>query len=78
MMKHALTLTATIAAFAAPAFAQDMLEDSNGDGVYTMDELLVAYPDLTEEGFAAIDVNGDGVVDMDEFATAQSSDLLPG
>ncbi|MDH3264513.1 MAG: EF-hand domain-containing protein [Paracoccaceae bacterium] len=61
--------------FAGAAVAQDV-EDTNGDGVYSMDELMVAYPDLTEEVFVTIDANGDGAVDADELAAAQEAGTL--
>jgi hypothetical protein len=41
-----------------------------------MAELQVAYPDLTEDYFVAIDASGDGEVDMDELAAARMAGIL--
>ena len=59
---------------ATSAMAQ--AEDTDGDGVYSMEELMVAYPSLTEDLFTAIDGNGDGAVDEDELAAAVDAGVL--
>ncbi len=43
------TLAIAAALLAAPAFAS--VEDTNGDGMYSFEEVLVSYPALTEETF---------------------------
>lgn len=68
------TLVGVVAA--STAIAQTMVEDSDGDGLYSMDELMVVYPDMTEDTFAAVDTNGDGSVDADELAAAQEAGTL--
>ncbi len=57
------------------AFAADV-EDTDGDGMYSMEELMVAYPTLTEELFGTIDGNGDGAVDEAELAAAVDAGVL--
>lgn len=52
------------------------VEDTDGDGVYSMEELMVAYPSLTEELFGTIDGNGDGAVDEDELTAAVDAGVL--
>lgn len=52
------------------------VEDTDGDGVYSMEELMVAYPSLTEELFTTIDGNGDGAVDEEELAAALDAGVL--
>lgn len=52
------------------------VEDADGDGVYSMEELLVAYPTLTEELFGTIDGNGDGAVDDAELTAAIDAGVL--
>ena len=52
------------------------VEDSNGDGMYSMEELMVVYPTLTEELFGTIDGNGDGAVDDAELAAAVDAGVL--
>ena len=68
------TVIAVIAGTAA--IAQNMVEDSDGDGAFSMEEMQAAYPDLTSDVFAAVDVNADGVVDTDELAAAQEAGIL--
>jgi hypothetical protein len=68
------TVMALIATSAA--FAQTMVEDSDGDGVYSMEELMVVYPTLTEDVFGEIDANEDGAVDAEELAAAQEAGVL--
>ncbi|MGR3511643.1 MAG: EF-hand domain-containing protein [Paracoccaceae bacterium] len=57
------------------AMAADVA-DTDGDGVYSMEELMVAYPSLTEELFGTIDGNGDGAVDEAELAAAVDAGVL--
>ena len=52
------------------------VEDTDGDGVYSLEELVVAYPTLTEELFGTIDGNGDGAVDDEELAAAVDAGVL--
>jgi hypothetical protein len=59
---------------ATAAMAQ--VEDTDGDGVYSMEELMVAYPSLTEDLFTTIDGNGDGAVDEEELAAALDAGVL--
>ena len=73
-----MSLAAVLAMGAAVANAQTMIEDADGNGTYSMDEMKVAYPDLTEEQFTAIDTSGDGEVDMDELAAAREAGTIAG
>lgn len=68
------TLVAILAMSAA--YAQTMVEDTDGDGTYSMEELMVVYPALTEDIFVAIDSNEDGAVDAEELAAAQEDGTL--
>ena len=61
--------------FAGAAVAQDVA-DADGDGTYSMEELMASYPDLTAEVYAVVDANGDGTVDADELAAAQAAGTL--
>ncbi|WP_417253389.1 EF-hand domain-containing protein [Celeribacter sp.] len=76
MKPIALTLGA-LTLFAAPAFAQTTLLDSDENGTYSMEEMLMVYPDLTEENFSMIDADASGEVTIEELAMAQSEGLLP-
>ncbi len=73
-MKKVILAVAALG-FAGAAIAQDVA-DTDGDGVYSMEELMAAYPDLTDEVFVLIDANADGAVDADELAAAQEAGTL--
>jgi hypothetical protein len=68
-------ILATLLGLGATA-AMAEVEDANGDGVYSMDEVKVTYPDLTEEVFTTLDANADGALDDDELAAGVSAGLL--
>ena len=74
--KMKLILAALLGLGATAAVAETMVEDANGDGVYSMEELVVAYPDLTEDVFGTIDGNGDGAIDAEELAVAEEAGVL--
>lgn len=57
------------------AMAADV-EDADGNGVYSMEELLVTFPTLTEDLFTTIDGNGDGAVDETELTAAVDAGVL--
>lgn len=59
------------------ANAQGMVSDTDGDGVFSMEELRAAFPTLTEKNFVASDTNADGAIDMKELAAAVSSGKIP-
>lgn len=74
-----LTMTGLSAALilAAGAVAAAGEMDTDGDGVYSFNELLVAYPALTEDTYGTIDTNGDGGIDEAELASAMDAGILP-
>ena len=74
-MKKTTILIAALLGFGASA-AMAEVDDANGDGVYSMDEVKVAYPDLTEELFGQLDVDGDGALNPDELAAGEEAGLL--
>jgi hypothetical protein len=73
-----ITLSLAVVAFAGAAIAQDApkVEDTDGNGTYSMEELLAVYPTLSAEGFASIDTNADGGIDADELAAAVATGAL--
>lgn len=76
-MKHlVLALGAISALGAAPALAQTVVSDTDGNGTYSFEELQAAYPDLKENTFTDMDVNGDGEVDADELQAARESGAI--
>jgi len=75
MTRHLFAASLATLALTAPVWAS--VEDRDGDGSYSFNEMLAAYPALTEETFISIDTNGDGAVDEAELATAVETGLLP-
>ena len=71
-----LMLAVLISMGATAAMAQTMVEDTDGDGMYSMEELLAVFPALTEERYLEVDANADGAVDPGELAAAQEAGLL--
>lgn len=69
-----LGLASSLAAL--PALAQEAPLDADGNGTWSMEEMKVAYPDLSEETFAAMDTSADGQIDAAEFEAAMGSQLL--
>ncbi|MDO8883088.1 MAG: EF-hand domain-containing protein [Pseudotabrizicola sp.] len=73
-MKHlALLLAPAIGLGLTAAVAQTTLPeipDTDGSGAWSLAELQVLLPDLTEDIFVVIDANGDGAVDQDELTAA--------
>lgn len=76
MKLAALTLGTVLALGAAQVHAETMVEDMDASGAYSMEELQTAYPDLTEEGFAQLDLSADGEVDADELAAAREAGVI--
>lgn len=76
MTRFTLTAASIIALSAGAAFAASEM-DTDGDGLVSFTEILVAVPSLTEETFTSIDANGDGALDDEEMAAAQESGVIP-
>lgn len=71
-----VAITAACVVFASAAFAQSMVEDTDGDGVYSMEEMRAGYPDVSDDVLVQIDVNEDGAIDEEELAAAIAVGLL--
>ncbi|AZQ67563.1 EF-hand domain-containing protein [Silicimonas algicola] len=76
MTKIWTVLAAALLGLGATAATAADVTDTDGDGMYSMEEIQAAYPDLTEEVFATIDANADGMVDADELAAAETAGTL--
>lgn len=50
--------------------------DTDGNGVYSIEEIKAAYPAVTDAVFAEIDQNADGAVDADELQAAVEAGKL--
>lgn len=62
---------------AASMMAHAAIEDSDGDGLYSFEEVIAAYPTLTEEAFLELDGDGDGMLTPEEVTAAQAAGVLP-
>ncbi len=70
MKKFALALAA-VSFGAVAAYAEDVVvADADGNGTYSLEELVVSYPSVTAEVFTAIDADADGAVSAEELAAA--------
>lgn len=76
MKPQALFLAAALAAFAVQTSAATMVEDTDGNGTYSMDEMAVAYPELTADDFAEIDADASGEISPEELTMAMEGGLL--
>ena len=77
MTKVALAF-ATISALAVGAAqAQTVVTDTDENGLFSMEELIVAFPELTPEVFTAADADADGSLSADELAAAQTAGTIP-
>jgi len=47
--------------------------DTDASGAVSLAEAQIAWPDLTEEAFAAADLDGNGELSADEYATLLDS-----
>ncbi|MCU4653535.1 EF-hand domain-containing protein [Roseibacterium sp. SDUM158016] len=59
------------------AMGQAETLDGDGDGMVSYEELLVAVPDLTEDGFTAMDTDADGLLSAEEVAAAVEAGMIP-
>jgi|GEM_PF-2222744 hypothetical protein len=71
-----LTLAAAFVVTAAFAAEDAAMADTNGDGVLSQDELIAAYPEITDEVLTAIDTDADGVITVEEHAAALEAGLV--
>lgn len=76
MKTTALTLATVLGLSATSVLAETMVEDSDGSGGYSMEELMTEWPNMTEELFAQIDVDGSGEVSADELTAAKEAGLI--
>lgn len=78
-MKALAYLMIPLSFAAAQARAEQVLpliEDQDQSGDYSPQELQVHWPELTPEGFAALDLDASGGVTLEELQTAFDNGLL--
>lgn len=76
MKKTLVSLTCVLAVLGGMALAAPV--DADGDGVYSMDEVMTAYPDMDEDTYAQIDTDGNGDISMEEFDAALEAGIIEG
>lgn len=76
-MKTIVTLAAALGLAATAAIASTEVEDTDGDGFFSMEELMVAYPSLAEDIFGQIDTDADGSINEEELSAALEAGTLP-
>ena len=76
-MKTLVLAIFTSALILAQVNAQTVLTDADGNGVYSLQELVDAYSDLTEEAFKAADRNADDALDEAELSAAIAARQIP-
>lgn len=69
-MKHVTLVAALATSIALSANAMTAEIDTDGDGMASLTELQMSYPDLTEEVFVEMDTDGDGLINDEEMAIA--------
>ncbi|SEB41797.1 EF-hand domain-containing protein [Rhodobacter sp. 24-YEA-8] len=78
-MKRMALLAMSLGLFAGAAVAQTalpMIEDLDASGDWSHAELQSVWPDLTAEGFAAIDTDANGAVSPEELQAAVDAGLV--
>ncbi|KUP94353.1 EF-hand domain-containing protein [Tritonibacter horizontis] len=78
-MKNLTLTAAALAVFAAaPVMASNFAAavDADGNGSLSLEELQIAFPELTEDTFLQIDADADGEASMEEVTAAQDAGLL--
>ena len=76
MTKSMLALALTFGLTGVAAQAQTVVTDTDGNGVYSIEELTAAYPDMSAATFTAMDVDGNGAVDADELQAARENGVI--
>lgn len=69
-MKNVTLVAALLTTVAFSANAMSAEIDTDGDGMASMAELQISYPELTEELFQEIDTDNDGLINDEEMAIA--------
>lgn len=76
MKKQVWFAALTTIGLATTAIAEVSLEDADGNGTISYAEMLVAYPELTEEAFVVLDLDESGELSEDEIKAAMESGAL--
>ncbi len=61
---------------AGHAMGQAETLDTDGDGMVSYTEIVVAMPEMTQEDYDALDLDGDGLLNAEELTAAEDAGLL--
>ncbi|MBF9060706.1 hypothetical protein HKCCSP123_16110 [Rhodobacterales bacterium HKCCSP123] len=61
---------------AGHAMGQAASIDTDGDGMVSYTELLMALPEITEAEFRALDADADGLLSPEELTVAEEAGLI--
>lgn len=78
MKNTVLVLGVALSLAAFQARAEMAIEDTDGNGSYSMEEMQAAVADLSAETFAEIDADANGEVSADELAAAVEAGVIEG
>lgn len=76
MSKTLIAFALTLGLSVVAAQAQTTVSDTDGNGVFSIEELTAAYPDMNAGLFGQMDVDGSGAVDADELQAAREGGLI--
>jgi hypothetical protein len=78
MNRTTIALAACLAIGGMQVMAEDALpvQDADANGIFSLEEMQVAMPDLTAETYAAVDTNADGGVDATELTAALAAGTI--
>jgi len=77
MTKMAMTFAAVLALAVGAAQARTTVTDTEGNGLFSVKDLVLAFPDLTPALFTAAAADADDVLSVDELKSAQTAGTIP-
>ncbi len=75
MRFYILSFAATLGLVAVQASAAEIV-DANGNGTFSIEEVVTAYPGMTEKAFHAIDTDGTGEWSTEELGAAIKKGII--
>ncbi|MCR9113312.1 MAG: EF-hand domain-containing protein [Rhodobacteraceae bacterium] len=75
-MKTPVLMLAAVMAVSAVQASAATVEDTDGNGSYSLEEMIVAYPELTDGDFAEMDADESGDISEDELTAAMENGVL--
>ncbi|MEL7258046.1 MAG: EF-hand domain-containing protein [Pseudomonadota bacterium] len=75
-MKPSVLFLAAIVAVSAVQASAATVEDVDENGTYSMEEMLVSFPELSEVQFAEIDTDDSGEISEEELASAMEKGVI--